>query len=98
MCAKLTKFIESRDSIRIFILPPPAPFLRRSFVLISFVCILFEFAFAIRSSSVLGGTELLLDRDEAVVFKDAKTPEYLFKFKQTLTPQLSTILKQIWAA
>lgn len=56
------------------ILPPAGPLLL-SFALS--LLDLFDFAFANRSSSLLGGTELHLDRDEAVVFRDAKTPEEL---------------------
>lgn len=71
MCAKDRKNHESRY-VRVFILPPGPPFLISLELGSLLLWFLFDFALANRSS---GGTELHLDRDEAVVFKDAKTPE-----------------------
>lgn len=59
-------------------LPPEFPFsncLVPSFCLEKSLELDFELALANLSSSVLEGTEVCLDRDETVVFKDAKTPE-----------------------
>lgn len=95
MCAKDRK---SRQ-LRSFILPPTPPFLR-SFVPCSLVLVLFVFALdADSSSSVLEGTELLtLDRDETVVFKDAKTPESrLLQAKKTYNYTLITSYCPVWA-
>lgn len=50
------------------------------------------------SSSVLEGTELCLDRDEAVVFKDAKTPEHLllkYKSHKRCSRSVHTVAKAI---
>lgn len=63
-------------------LPPVLPFsncLEPSFCLEKSLVIWdFEIALANLSSSFLEVTELGLDRDEAVVFKDAKTPEICY--------------------